>query len=296
MSIPYIPDVDRASVAMMDAIDQALLFGQRAADNPDYALASREDMGELESVLRLILNDVTARYMQAGRIKDALQPAYKSNDHVDTKDMSTLMEVVKLLGQIGTVGAGLYVGAGAARETYDALKAKCREMMDKLDEAQSQLENIDPRELDAEMRSAPNLNKTKSLGDIATWLAGAGVIAGVMYAPDIMNWLDRAINAVRDSITYLRFGAELQDLHAVVRELQDAGIQVPAKVQAIVNNPHDGDYGTSVDLNIEYARGWLETTLRMLQDAQERAESMPDEQRSDPRPVDVKSGAHTLYR
>lgn len=65
-----------------------------------------------------------------------------------TKDMSTLMEVAKLLGQIGTAGAALYVGAGAARDTYDALKAKCREMMDKLDEAQSQLDNIDPQELD----------------------------------------------------------------------------------------------------------------------------------------------------
>lgn len=41
-----------------------------------------------------------------------------------TKDMSTLMEVAKLLGQIGTAGAAMYVGAGAARETYDALKAK----------------------------------------------------------------------------------------------------------------------------------------------------------------------------
>lgn len=81
-----------------------------------------------------------------------------------TKDMSTLLEVAKILGQIGTVGAGMYVGAGAARETYDALKAKCREMMDKLDEAQRQLDDIDPRDLDAEMRSDPRPLDAKSAG------------------------------------------------------------------------------------------------------------------------------------
>lgn len=153
----------------------------------------------------------------------------------------------------------------------------------------------------SEVPSMP-AGETKDIGAmIVTTLISAGVLVpaawlGSMLARDLVSALDNAINAVRDSITYLRFGADLQDLQRVVEELQAAGIQVPAKVQAIVNNPHDGDYGTSADLNIEYARGWLETTLRMLQDAQERAESMPDEQRSDPRPVDVKSGAHTLYR
>lgn len=41
-------------------------------------------------------------------------------------------------------------------------------------------------------------------------------------------------------------------------------------------------------LNLEYARGWLETTLRLLQEAQDRAESMPDEQRSDQEPREEK--------
>ena len=89
-----------------------------------------------------------------------------------TKDMSTLMEVAKLLGQIGTVGAGLYVGAGAARETYDALKAKCREMMSKLEDAEQQLESIDPRELDAEMRSDQEPREEK--GDVIYGMFGSG--------------------------------------------------------------------------------------------------------------------------
>lgn len=90
-----------------------------------------------------------------------------------TKDMSTLLEVAKLLGQIGTAGAAMYVGAGAARETYDALKAKCREMMDKLDEAQRQLDDIDPRELDNEMRSEPD-DETEEKGDVIYGMFGSG--------------------------------------------------------------------------------------------------------------------------
>jgi hypothetical protein len=95
-----------------------------------------------------------------------------SRHHVDTKDMSTLIEVAKLLGQISLAGAGMYVGAGAARETYDAIKAKCREMMDKLDDAQNQLESIDPKELDAEMRSDQEPREEK--GDVIYGMFGSG--------------------------------------------------------------------------------------------------------------------------
>jgi len=144
--------------------------------------------------------------------------------------------------------------------------------------------------------------EAKDIGTaIVAMLASAGVLVpaawlGSMMGRDIISWLDNAINAVRDSITYLRFGAELQDLQRVVDELQAAGIQVPAKVQAIVNNPHDGDYGTTADLNIEYARGYLETTLRMLQEAQERAESMQDDGMDKSAPAVKSAGAHHFYR
>lgn len=82
------------------------------------------------------------------------------SDH-ENKALSQLMSVATLLGQISLAGAAMYVGAGAARETYDALKSKVREMMDKLDEAQRQIDDIDPRELDAEMRSDPIDNDEK---------------------------------------------------------------------------------------------------------------------------------------
>lgn len=125
---------------------------------------------------------------------------------------------------------------------------------------------------------------------IVTALVSAGVLVpaawlGSMMARDLVSALDNAINAVRDSITYLRFGAEMEDLQRVVDELQTAGVQIPADILAIVNNPSDGD--SYANVNIAKARGWLETTLRVLQDAQERAESM-DEQRSDQQPREEK--------
>lgn len=120
-----------------------------------------------------------------------------------TKDMSTLMEVAKLLGQIGTVGAGLYVGVGAARETYDALKAKCREMMDKLDEAQSQLDDIDPKELDAEMRSDQEPREEK--GDVIYGMFGSGSEdSGEGGEPgDVSDFFAQAVSEVEGSSTTL---------------------------------------------------------------------------------------------
>lgn len=218
-----------------------------------------------------------------------------------TKDMSQLMEVAKLLGQIGTAGAAMYVGAGAARETYDALRAKCREMMDKLDEAQNQLDDIDPRELDAEMRSAPNVNETKSFADIMNFLYAAGIvfIGGTMLwdrREAIMGRIESAIDAFTEALTNLRYGNDMEDLQRSIDILRNAGVQVPDEIQAIADDPRNGD-STIAGGNIAYARGFLTEALHHLQEAQARAESMPDEQRSDPRPADVKSaGAHSFYR
>lgn len=139
----------------------------------------------------------------------------------------------------------------------------------------------------------------KDLGAvIVTTLISAGVLVpaawlGSMMARDLVSWIDNAINTVRDSITYLRYGTEMEDLQRVIDELQAAGVQIPPEIQAIVNNPSDGE--SYANVNIARARGWLETTLRVLQDAQDRAESI--EERSDNRPLDVKSaGAYALYR
>lgn len=141
--------------------------------------------------------------------------------------------------------------------------------------------------------------EAKDIGTaIVAMLASAGVLVpaawlGSMMGRDIISWLDNAIDTVRDSITYLRFGAEMDELERIIETLQAAGIQVPAQVRAIVDNPITGDAGSGPALNLEYARGWLETTLRLLQEAQDRAESMPDEQRSDQEPREEKgAGEH----
>lgn len=259
--------------------DQALRQATASGDELDMSDAER-------------WKQATERWLQALNEKSATHA---------TKDMSTLMEVAKLLGQIGTAGAAMYVGASAARETYDALKAKCREMMDKLDEAQSQLDNIDPRELDAGMRSAPNLNETKSFDQIMNWLYAAGIV----FLGGTMLWdnrdrftarIDDAIEAVREAIMYMRYGSTLEDLQRAIDTLQSAGIQVPGDIQRIAIDPREGNDSEIPSTNIAMARAWLDSALQHLQEAQARAQNMPDEQRSDPHPVSVKSGAHAFYR
>lgn len=247
---------------------------QDVADEVDALRRLGEAISELRpsSPTSGVWNDVGNAVARAYfELRDYMNTDEQRSDprEVDTKDMSTLMEIAKLLGQIGTAGAAMYVGAGAARETYDALKAKCREMMDKLDEAQRQLDDIDPRELDAEMRSAPRHNSEKD-----TAMADSkGILDRILGAFGNDGAVDR--NVARREIAQLQ--RERDEMRSALDRLSSAD---------------------------HYSGAWDQAKLILMDGIRELDNAIADaqialdnEERSDPRPVDVKAaGAYDLYR
>ncbi len=140
------------------------------------------------------------------------------------------------------------------------------------------------------------MSKTEKKSDIFNMLVAAGIlfVGGTMVwdrRGEIGAWISDKIDAVREALTLLRYGSEMSDLQSAISTLRAAGIGVPNEIENIAWNPRDGNSEIPA-VNLAMARGYLESALQHLEQAQSMASSEDDMGKS----ASGRVGAHHLYR